>query len=284
MKFKMNTILICIIFLLLGILLASIIFPNKCVEGQSNPGCENIIRSAVDLNYRSEYSTGTECADAINKSGESCMVNNLVDQNKLITAFSTSTYCTVDQFADKCTEAIGNLRRCQDDTNSQNQQQTADTDTDTDYEDVYSFCEGSIKTRTPSGGGAPEKAVSPVCMNRLYGLWEEKVKNGPTGARKGNFCSLVERINNADSGNPVYFTSINISPTPQAEDLNQFGRYFLEPSAGGLCNISYSATDSGESDDNGLSETAPGGEGGPSVNDEDGDTSGYNLSIPSTIS
>ena len=33
MKFKMNTIFICIIFLLLGILLASIIFPNKCVEG-----------------------------------------------------------------------------------------------------------------------------------------------------------------------------------------------------------------------------------------------------------
>ena len=33
MKFKVNIIIVCIIFMLLGILLASYILPNKCVEG-----------------------------------------------------------------------------------------------------------------------------------------------------------------------------------------------------------------------------------------------------------
>ena len=48
MKFKMNTIFICIIFLLLGILLASLIFPNKCKEGMnlnkiSGTACQSLL-------------------------------------------------------------------------------------------------------------------------------------------------------------------------------------------------------------------------------------------------
>lgn len=222
MKFKMNTIFICIIFLLLGILLASFIFPNKCVESfNDGDACMPILNEYDSMAGVFHASMRQSCAQsviaqALGKSLCQNSVNDLLTIKRKLTSGLES-----DADKDLLNEAIDKINKCNSDTNY--------------GEGVLNICKDDITNKTKDDGSSVN-VVSDQCVRNLYRFWNDNVKSNQQD--EGKFCGLVERINGLNGGGTMFPTDeIDSDSDDVAKFLN-----FITPDTG-KCNLTLPETD-----------------------------------------